>query len=1024
MAPMHPPHVGALDIYGLSHVFRPGLVEDLCSYLTKEGLLVLCSERGMRCLSTAGDVAARLESIGCSVRRFRVNVDSPEASLRYIRRAFRTFLAELTNDLSPVLVLDASILIDDDCLARLASLIDYWRASGACILAVIHPEAEHVLELLPSCRVLHARDLVVGSDEYAHFDFAGDCAESAFVGRVTHGMPLLVELLASLRPFHGGSPTHLPVWNKVLSALVADSIRPSLIGEELLLRAAMLALGRGGMAELRAIGVRATSDFMADIGRSAPLFGVDSSGRGFDVVPFDAEILGELLPAVVCGSDSIWSSASRLLAERGDYVRAGVVAKAVGGAGALRDLALAYPIELVDAGLVGLVDEAVRPHKGMGPAFDLARRALGLLDVGDWARSAQASVPRWQGLGHEGDDGAEGCQSQESAHPPESARRMLTRLQVRLLEACRGAASGGAGGVLSAGSREEGLIDMARASDSRVAQTLAAHLQVLALWLSGSALEAFRVLMLARNLREQAEGSPSVFSALLQLDFEALRCLVGDPESDAERVALVRAEKTLGQGGIPSIADSTRARCDMARAMAGGCPEFGGMGRVMARRGDAGEVAELAIMHLVTSLTDAAKGSFQQANVHAWEAFRRAGEAGMNDVASLATMAERVALDGLGEGHRAAGLVHEGLEGIAADVQALVRLHASLGRGGRDAGAAAAAEMRGVSPRVELVALASLVVRADRVRGTLLARALPSAWRARLDAEGVAGGRGERAGVLPEPSPMHALPAPGAARTRAGVGASGTSRAMRAGASDLPRTSHAGLVSPDTPRLEVCVMGGLSLALGERRITERRWRRKTSKSLMALLALTPGHLVTRFEAIEFLWPEADYDRGRENLYSTLSSLRRTIGQVPGGASYLISEMGQIWLDDALVTCDVDGFEGLARSVVGGRLRDDEVIAACLRLEVAFKGGACIPSADPHGRLQARCDELLRRYVDVLLIGAEAALRLRDVRQAVWFAESASASASSREDVVACLARALGAAEDVGRLDVRDAPGDL
>lgn len=219
-------------------------------------------------------------------------------------------------------------------------------------------------------------------------------------------------------------------------------------------------------------------------------------------------------------------------------------------------------------------------------------------------------------------------------------------------------------------------------------------------------------------------------------------------------------------------------------------------------------------------------------------------------------------------------------------------------------------------------------------------------------------------------------------------------------------------------------MGGLSLALGERRITEKGWRRNSSKSLMALLALTPGHLVTRFEAIEFLWPEADYDRGRESLYSTLSSLRRTIGQVPGGASYLISEMGQIWLDDALVTCDVDGFEGLARSVVGGRLRDDEVVASCLKLEATFRGGACVPSGDPHGRLRARCDELARRYVDVLLIGAEAALRLRDVRQAVWFAESASASASAREDVVACLARALGAAEEAVHPVSRDLPRDL
>lgn len=997
------------DAFGLPRVLRPSLIDRLCNRLDSNGLLLLSLELGMRGSSVLNDVAARLETAGRPVRSFHINSDSPEPSIRYVRRAARVFLSDCAEGSSPALLLDASNLIDDAALIRLASLVELAREQSACVLAAIHPDAEHVVEVLPACRVLHSCDFALEPEEYQLWGISGDGWDVGSIKGATHGIPLLMDALASLSPCHG-IPLHSSVWSKALRMLMGDALRSSLIDEELLLRATMLALGEGGIADLRSLGVRSTRELMVDVGRSAPIFGVDSSGCRFEVVSFDVELLGEILPSAGCGSPTLWSGVCRLLAERGDFVRAGVIARSVGGSGALRDLVLAYPVELVDAGLVGLVDEAVRPHKGMGPAFDLARQTLSLVGAGDWGKVVRTASPARHGRVRKGVDDVDVCQAVDASHPVESARRTLTRLQVKLLRACRDASSGAAGEILASGSREEGLIEAARSSSSRVTRAIAAHLQVLALWLSGSALEAFRVLLLAHDLREQADGSPSVFSALLQLDFEALRCLVGDPDSDAERVALSRAMAMLDRGGLPAIVDSSFARCDMALAMTGGTPELDGMGRVMARRGDAGEVAELALMHLVTSLTDASKGSFHQANVHAWEAFRRAGEAGMDNVASLATMAERIALDGLGEGHRAAGLVHDGLEGIAADVQALVRLHASLGRAGAEATDSVAAEMRRVSPRVELAALAGLVVRADRVRGALLARALPGAWRARLDVGSAPPPRDRHAAGASGARPTRALPAPGKVGAGGGDGrAYGTGRVQEA---------------PTVPRLEVCVMGGLSLALGERRITEQGWRRSSSKSLMALLALTPGHLVTRFEAIEFLWPEADYDRGRESLYSTLSSLRRTIGQVPGGASYLISEMGQIWLDDALVTCDVDGFEGLARSVVGGRLRDDEVVASCLKLEATFRGGACVPSGDPHGRLRARCDELARRYVDVLLIGAEAALRLRDVRQAVWFAESASASASAREDVVACLARALGAAEEAVHPVSRDLPRDL
>ena len=968
---------------GRSHVPRLKLVSSISLHLERDGFLAMCCEPGMGCKTLVCDVAASLEARGFSTACAVIDVEFVEASLRSARRTAKALIAgcarkngsyALDSSDETFLAIECPGLLDDCYLARVCSIVTLALASGCWVLLLLHPDAEYILEILPACHVMRSDELCVGMDEFPLWVGLLGSFDERTVACATHGIPLLMASLGSAGVGADGLP-YGPSWDRSVCGIVEEALRPSLIYEELCMRGAMLALESGSFEDLEALGLRVTRDLIADTARSAPIFGISSGLSHFSVVPCGEDCLVRLAIRLAPGSPRFWGAVAMLLAERGDLTRAGAVASASGSESALRDLALTYPVELIDAGLVRLVDEAVKPHKGLGPAFDLARRALVLVGTKGWARAA------WQETAQDAEEGG----GEEG--PPESSRRLLTRLQVELLSACRRASSGEAAEILAAGSAEEALVREAEASGSRVAQAIAAHLQALALWLSGSSLEAFRTLMLARELRGQRPGVPSVFSALLQLDFEALRCLVGDPSSAAEQTGLACAEAVLERGGLPALGDGARLRREMAYAMAGEGWGFTDLGRVMGRQGDVGETAELAVLHLVASLSDAADGSFQQANVHAWEAFRRAAENGMDDIACLATMAERIALDGLGEGHRAAALVHEGVEGIASDVQALVSLHASLGRSGKRETGELTEQMRRVSPRVGLAALAAFVVRADRVRGAMLARALPGAWRVRLDSDAPQEGMGTRPRALPAP------------------------RESRASQTVIPP-------------LEVCVLGGLTLTMGERRITEKGWRRKTARSLMALLALTPGHVVTRFEAIEFLWPEADYDRGRENLYSTLSSLRQTIGQVSGEASYLITEMGQIWLDETLVTCDVDGFEELARSVVGGSLRDDEVVAACLRMDGAFRGGACAPPVDPHGRLRARCDELMRRYVDVLLVGAEAALRLRDVRQAVWFAESASAAASTREDVVACLARARGAVDDAKRGPAPEPSDDL
>ena len=182
------------------------------------------------------------------------------------------------------------------------------------------------------------------------------------------------------------------------------------------------------------------------------------------------------------------------------------------------------------------------------------------------------------------------------------------------------------------------------------------------------------------------------------------------------------------------------------------------------------------------------------------------------------------------------------------------------------------------------------------------------------------------------------------------------------------------------------------MSLGDECIPEASWRRRQAKVLLAMLALTPGHLMQRHEIIAALWPDVDLARGREYLYTVLSSLRSSIGQTPVSNQYVLGEMGQIRLDPALVSCDVDEFESMVRRISSRDASDDEVVSLCVALEGLYSGGSFVPATDALGCFRRRHDELAQRYRDAMLAGAEAASRLRDARQAAWFTQVAKAVA--------------------------------
>ena len=70
-------------------------------------------------------------------------------------------------------------------------------------------------------------------------------------------------------------------------------------------------------------------------------------------------------------------------------------------------------------------------------------------------------------------------------------------------------------------------------------------------------------------------------------------------------------------------------------------------------------------------------------------------------------------------------------------------------------------------------------------------------------------------------------------------------------------------------------------------ITDKMWRRKKAATLAERLALGMDALVDRETLAMELWPHAEFNSARNNLYSTISRLRSALGPTPDGKSCVL-----------------------------------------------------------------------------------------------------------------------------------------
>lgn len=194
-------------------------------------------------------------------------------------------------------------------------------------------------------------------------------------------------------------------------------------------------------------------------------------------------------------------------------------------------------------------------------------------------------------------------------------------------------------------------------------------------------------------------------------------------------------------------------------------------------------------------------------------------------------------------------------------------------------------------------------------------------------------------------------------------------------------------------------------------ITDKMWRRKKAATLAERLALGMDALVDRETLAMELWPHAEFNSARNNLYSTISRLRSALGPTPDGKSCVLIQNECIGLNGDYVKTDVRLFDQISREVLGNRTgaRGPHLIELCLKIEQLYAGPLYVPNGcNPTYFLRMR-RIMESKYIDCMIRGANAALEENDLQSAVWLVESGLRQETAREDMVRCAMRVYSAA---------------
>lgn len=149
-----------------------------------------------------------------------------------------------------------------------------------------------------------------------------------------------------------------------------------------------------------------------------------------------------------------------------------------------------------------------------------------------------------------------------------------------------------------------------------------------------------------------------------------------------------------------------------------------------------------------------------------------------------------------------------------------------------------------------------------------------------------------------------------------------------------------GIKESSQPLLEISLLGRFRAEIGGIPVDEKRWTRRSAKSLVKLLALKPFHALHREQIMDLLWTEEPLETALNNLNKAIHAARRAFEPdlAKGSHSrFILTEKNQIMLDSpGSLRVDLDEFERLANYA----LRNNDLEAGQKALEM-YRGDLLI-----------------------------------------------------------------------------------
>ena len=922
----------------------------LCASGDRGRIVFLCAEPGMGRTTLLTDVADICASSGERTKFIDMSGMGVSECLQQCTELARWVRKEASDAVRLSISIDNLPCGDEADAERQVRLLRVLLRNGANVYVSVLPEAEMMVEMMGEATCFWSYNLCI---PYAQLH-GGARVHDLF----TRGIPALVEAYDRAEKrgdCRGGSPLADLGYQQAYIGVATASIRPTMMREEAVVRAALLLLGQGLMSEVEEVAGSVDADIWTSIARDAPLFGIDVVHETFCCAGASAVEGLRPIYAWLTGMVAQWPrfvcAVTRRLAIRGDFKRAAVVGRMCpDGEGRARVLCEWAP-EFVDAGELGLVqDELASAH------------ALGLAGVAGFAEAEclcdAVSKPSGQSL-------------QIASSNTDTRQLRLTRLVKHLRDLLAGKDV-----------KDENLC--APATDA-LGSALALCGRALARMTDGRLEEAF-VLVVDSPLRKK---TGSLVATLLEMEYVCCSLLMGivPPTSD---IALLRDSLNLlddeRYASVLAVGESLLSFCSLLAGRKVFQESYETQVHRAARMRDTFLRAALLF---ASALVDVRGGSYVRAHVRLGQTItlleslqkaKLAKVAHLIDICVRLVLAEHVPRAKINSCRGA---------GSAFDKAVTILLAAtSPKRGNRPVGAGhwdTRAFPRDIHWVLNLL-MGDFGGLSQRIR-----EVMPPLWMQSVDRD--------------------------SAEVDAVVGEWVASDERRAtstsGVRDEGQESAVDELAslPGSKCIRINVLGGMEVRAGGTAVGNTALERRRAKSMLALLAAVPGHVAKRFTIMESVWPEYDYDTAHRCVYSATSVLRTEMCQALGdeeATSVVFSNRSDrtVLLNMDMVSCDVDAFEEKSRRVLDSTGDDRLIVALCRDIEDLYRGPLFVPPTDGLGIVGARARELQGLYVDAMVAGAEAAMRTDMKSVACRFARKAHEGDAMREDAVRVLLVAL------------------